>query len=349
VLIRLLLQLQESTAARLRILLTSRPESPILSGFKKIEGGYQHHVLQEIPDSEIKRDMSLFLNDRFSKIREERSLAPGWPGDDRIKTITTMADSSFIFAATVCRFILQRPFTPEVRLQKFLNNPAMTSASKMDQTYRPILESLLTGQEEDDSETLVQEFRDIVGVIVLLYAPLSVNALAKLLDRSKDDIVNLLDSFHSVLSVPSDQDLPVRIFHLSFRDYLLDDSHKKKEGIFRFWVDHSEKHPQIANQCLKIMRNSLKKNICNLPGDGTLRVDIDKKIIDQNLPPELKYSCRYWAQHLVQGRGHACEMDNVFSFLQEHFLHWLEAMSIMGIVSEVLGLTSSLQSVIPVR
>lgn len=36
-----------------------------------------------------------------------------------------------------------------------------------------------------------------------------------------DLISNRLDSFRSVLSIPGDQDQPVRILHLSFRDFLV--------------------------------------------------------------------------------------------------------------------------------
>jgi len=35
-----------------------------------------------------------------------------------------------------------------------------------------------------------------------------------------------------------------------------------------------------------------------------------------------------------------------FSFLKVHFLHWVEAMSVLGIVSEVVGIIKSLQSFI---
>ena len=37
-----------------------------------------------------------------------------------------------------------------------------------------------------------------------------------------------------------------------------------------------------------------------------------------------------------------------FSFLKVHFLHWVEAMSVLGIVSEVVGVIKSLQPVIQV-
>ncbi|KAJ6058363.1 uncharacterized protein N7446_007946 [Penicillium canescens] len=40
-------------------------------------------------------------------------------------------------------------------------------------------------------------------------------------------------------------------------------------------------------------------------------------------------------------------MDNASLFLQKHFLHWVEAMSILGLVSEVVGIINLLQTVVP--
>jgi len=44
---------------------------------------------------------------------------------------------------------------------------------------------------------------------------------ASLLAISKEDIDSELDDLHSVLSIPSDRDSPVQLFHLSFHDFLL--------------------------------------------------------------------------------------------------------------------------------
>lgn len=96
------------------------------------------------------------------------------------------------------------------------------------------------------------------------------------------------------------------------------------------------------------MRHSLKTNICNLPSYGTQRREIDIRIINQHLPPELKYSCHYWTQHLLQSKYPITQMDDAFSFLQDHFLHWLEVMSILGIISEAVGMINTLQSIIQV-
>jgi hypothetical protein len=110
------------------------------------------------------------------------------------------------------------------------------------------------------------------GVIILLANPLSVKALARLLNMEIDEIKNRLDLLHSVLHIPDSVDAPVRLLHLSFRDFLLDSKKKDKTP---FWIDEKDMHHKVTVQCLEVMRHRLKKNICNLPFDGTPRTVID--------------------------------------------------------------------------
>jgi hypothetical protein len=212
----------------------------------------------------------------------------------------------------------------------------------MDYTYMPVLNQLLIGQDEWELQRLIREFKDIVGVIIILFTPLSVNALSRLLEMEEDDVSNRLRPFHPVLRIHDDSVIPVRLFHLSFRNFLLDPQEKNSSP---FWIDGKKARRNITARCLNVMSQRLKKNICNLPGDGTQRSEVHVNSINHYLPPELQYSCRYWVQHLVQSKGPAAEAIIAISFLKVHFLHWMEAMSLLGILSEALAMMRLLQSV----
>jgi hypothetical protein len=208
----------------------------------------------------------------------------------------------------------------------------------MDKTYLPILTRLLDGEESDASEKqqLLHEFQEIVGVIILLAVPFSINTLSLFLEIRAEQISNRLDSFRSVLSIPIDRDLPIRILHLSFRDFLIQPTSK-------FFVDEADKHKDIAFYCLKTMRYHLKRNICDLKGPGTHSTDLNPQSISQSLPPELQYSCRYWIHHFEKSKVASAEIHHVLLFLRHHFLHWVEAMSLLGLVSEVVGMLNLLR------
>jgi hypothetical protein len=185
----------------------------------------------------------------------------------------------------------------------------------------------------------------VLGTIIILESPLSVVSLSILTGIPKDSINLRLNSLHSVLSISTDDTKPVRLFHLLFRDFLLDLDTRDKTPL---WIDEKEMHKILTVQCLKVMQHSLRKNICNLPGDGTQRSEIDIHSINHHLPPELRYACRYWAEHLIQSHDPVTELVKAFSFLRVHFLHWVEAMSVLGLISEVVGVIKRLQSVVQV-
>ena len=181
----------------------------------------------------------------------DSQLPPDWPGDEKIQALAAMAVPLFIFAATVCRFVGDHRWNPKKRLATVLEQTA-SQASNLDRTYLPVLQQLVDGCTDSEKKSLAREFREIIGSIIILADPLSTSSLASLLDISKEDIDSRLDGLHSVLSIPSDRDFPVRLLHLSFRDFLLD---PEKQGKW-FWIDGTKTHEMIATRCLELMSRS---------------------------------------------------------------------------------------------
>ena len=127
----------------------------------------------------------------------------------------------FIYAATVCRYVN----TKGRDLKKYLNKVleyGKPTFSQLDWTYLPVLEQLLVEQEEDEKETWLYAFREVVGSIAILESPLSTASLTCLLRVPQDGIKCQLDFLYSVLSVPNSEDVPIRLLHLSFRVFLVD-------------------------------------------------------------------------------------------------------------------------------
>ncbi|KAJ5648792.1 NACHT and WD40 domain protein [Penicillium longicatenatum] len=83
--------------------------------------------------------------------------------------------------------------------------------------------------------------------------------------------------------------------------------------------------------------------MCGLTSYGTLREDIANQVIGQHIPQALEYPCRYWMYHLKKVRTEEWGKD-VSSFLKKHFIHWLEAIDLMELASEAVGIISTLQS-----
>ena len=350
--LNILAQTQKLTAVRVRIFLTSRPDLPIRLGFKKMAAdAHQDVVLQDIPPTTIENDISVFLKDEFTKIREEfnyirsagSSLPSDWPGESEVRTLTKIASPLFIFAATICRFVGDKRWDPKEQLAAVLEYQATSQASQLDRTYFPILEKLLLGLTKALEKRLIQEFHEIVGSIVVLADPLSIDSLASLLRIPREKVECRLDPLHSVLSIPANPASPVRLLHLSFREFLLD---PEKRGNSVFWVDKRERNKVLVNRCLELLSGSkyLKENICSLESPGMLRTEINPQTIEKYLPVDGRYACRYWVHHLEQSGERIHDGDSVHAFLQKHLLHWLEALSLMGNISDSINLVNILRS-----
>lgn len=353
--LQLLPQLQKSTRLRLRVFLTSRPELDIRMGFSGISD-YKDFILHQIPKELIDYDLSLFLRHKISEITNERSLPADWVDDSTFQDLVSLSSPLFIFAATICRMLEDHYFDPVESLTQILRFPH--DISQLDKTYYSVLNRIFHDSYADGKqqiEKLATGFRQVVGVIVMLENPLSIVSLSKFINLPESTIRTRLDPLHSVLNVPAhDRNLPVRLFHLSFRDFLLD--HGSRDTM-PFSIDIPQTHLNIAVNCVRLNQQHLRKNICQLSDEGTPRVKIGSSAINRHIPPEAQYACRYWTHHLAHfmemtssdcRTGGAELMSDVSSFLQSHSLHWVEAMSILGVISEVVGMIDILLNLIPV-
>lgn len=323
----------------LQVFLTSRPELPNTEIFTTLEHEYLR--LHDVTTEDIEHDISLFLNHRLAEIRKGREppLPIDWPGVINFRKLVSLSTPLFIFASTVCRIFKDPDWDPEDSLTEILTH--QYSESKLDGTYLPVLDRIVNRQSGLRQRKIIQEFRQVVGATVLLESPLSVSSLSKLIGLDQTLVYLRLLPLRSILHISPDA--PIRLFHLSFRDFLIGYETREKTPL---WVDRKKIHYFLAHRCI-LTCQSLRKNICRLPSDGTPRANIDQQTIDRYLSPELQYACRYWANHLIQAESHAL-LDDAQLFLESHFLHWLEAMSILGFILEVAGTIDCLQVAIPV-
>ncbi|KAL1862293.1 hypothetical protein Plec18170_001118 [Paecilomyces lecythidis] len=341
---------------RVRAFLTSRPELPIRLGFNAIRGSYQDLVLHQLPSQVIQVDISHFLNSELCKIREEyNSLFPGtplpsdWPGPEIVQELARMAMPLFVFAATACRFISDPAWSdPDGQLKKVLeyrSEDKISELGNLDATYRPVLDRLVVGS-QTAQRSLIEEFRLVVGSIILLEEPLSAFSLSQLLDISKPIIDRRLVSLHSVLHIPATDD-PIRLLHLSFREFLVD---PQKRHTNQFWVDEEATHKRLGLSCLKLLSSHphFHKDSCRLEHPGTARADVPASVISSTFPTQVRYACIYWVDHVVKSGTYMTDDHEVYAFLQRHFLHWLEALSLLDKLPESASMARKLQSIINV-
>ena len=256
------------------------------------------------------------------------------------------ANGLFIWAATACRFIREGKRFAQKRLSMILegSNTFVTPTERqLSEIYTTILNHSLDPAYTDEArEELCGILRHMLGSIVVLLSPLSAHSLSRLLDVSNEDIDQTLEDLHAILDIPEDPTRPLRLHHPSFRDFLLD---KDRCGDLNFWVDEKQVHQTLADNCIRLMATSLQQDICNLGTHGVLVTDIDSGRLEHFLPPEVQYACLYWIHHLQKSGAQLYDDDQVHQFLQNHLLHWLEALSWVRKLSEGIYAIMSLESI----
>ncbi|KAF8544991.1 WD40-repeat-containing domain protein [Trichophaea hybrida] len=324
--LRLLSQAATLRTARLRIFLTSRPEIPIRLGFHHIpHAAHQDFILHNISESIIQHDMMIFVCNKLENIRNDRSLPEDWPGQDNVELLVRKADKLFLYASTVCRFVHQST-NPRKYLSHLLQGytTRRSPTGELDAIYTKIIKHFVTG---DFEEELSERFKQIVGSIILLSDPLSAEALAKLLHVDEWEVKDTLDSLRSVLDVSESQDCDIRLIHPSFRDFLLDPQRCSER---QFWIDKNQIHGDLFASCIKLMSKHLKRDMCNLKVPGALASEVKDSVVENCLSLDVQYACLYWVHHLRHSNVILRDNDRVHTFLQKHFLHWLEALSLIG-------------------
>ncbi|KAJ5525836.1 WD domain-containing protein [Penicillium frequentans] len=324
---------------KLRILISSRPERHINRAFRNIVEIYQHHVLEKIPPCED--DIKLYLELELSQLAQKFQLDNGWPGRDNILQLCAKTDGLFVYASTSCRFLDDEDWYEE-RLKIILSDDVDVDSPQkhLDGLYATILISCIKKDGKERSEREKTDFlfffKRIVGSVVALFKPLPVRSLGDLLYSSYADcrvhFRKVLEPLRSVID-SSDDSCPARLLHLSFRDFLLNETRCKI--VAQFYVNLQDRHVDLFKQCCDVMENHLRQDICQLYWPGTRVSDIPAGKVEAKLPPHLQYACRYWLDHLEQlsdeQRTHSGLVDEgyIHHFIQENLLFWLEALALM--------------------
>ncbi|KAJ5643920.1 uncharacterized protein N7484_006427 [Penicillium longicatenatum] len=246
--LQLIARAQKLNTIHLKFFITSRPELNIISSFNAIVDDLHAAELNKVLVSRDKNapkdDITKFLEHEIAIITRRKMLTADWPGEGKIQELAWKADGLFIYAATACRFLSDRRLTKErlkSRLDLLLDGKVVERSPQkgLDDIYSRILQFSVIGDAiEEEKEDIRNRFQVTVGAIVMLFEPLSATALGNMLSVPESTITETLQCLLSVLSV-SEEDKPIRLLHLSFRDFLLDPQRCVNEN---FWISQKKKH-----------------------------------------------------------------------------------------------------------
>jgi len=320
-----------------KFFITGRPEARIRSGFRlrSLLPITEVFKLHEVKPEMVDRDIKLFFQTQLTDLTENRSdcdSTEDWPSLSDIKILCKKAAGFFVYASTVVKFIASENNPPMKRLALITSLPQSTveeGRSGVDQLYTKVLEQGFTNTHTDDSQ-YHSCFQAVVGTVVLIFNPISIKGFSELLRYDMSDIRSTIRSLHSLLLVPDNMENPICTFHKSFPDFLTDPERCKDK---RFLVEPAVHHTKILFSCLNLMKERLRKNICNLD-DHTVLSEIEdlSTHCKKHIGDALEYACCFWTKHLLKIPGSNSCIKEVQKAIDQFFTmclpYWIEVLAL---------------------
>ncbi|KAI0518055.1 hypothetical protein F5B22DRAFT_89894 [Xylaria bambusicola] len=301
------------SSSGIRILISSRNWPLIESGLSNATQKVALHL--ELNDEAISNAVDRYIDDKV--VRLERSKDLDIETRETVKRhLKSYSSNTFLWVALVCE-ILDREDTYPWRVLDMLHE----FPPGLNELYGQMATHCFASKE-------AELCRRVLAVQTLAYRPLTLTELLSLVkcpemiaERWLRKIIELCGSF---LTVKEDT---IYFVHQSAKDYL---TKNMPDSLFPEGILASG-HRAIVVQSIQALAGTLRENMYQLPSIG-FRLD---NVNAPNPDPlrGIRYACVYWADHLVDAelmkKRNAEDGRLVYQFLEQHLLHWFEALSLL--------------------
>jgi hypothetical protein len=302
-----------SLNANVRWLISSRPETKLLVFLKKAHEKSPTilNTLFEI-DIEAKQDrIENYIAEKKDLVRQ--SSQGNSYNDEILDTVSSMvkekAEGNLLYMSFVFKRLLK------VRGEK---------AEQEIRNYPTGLTRLYSHKLSQIKKVDNMDMKYCLGCLVAISLADRSLSLAELesINPSPTDMKYLVLSCESMLDI---EDNMVSVVHNSAKDYLTANQSDLQDGAIQGHID-------IVRNSLHAMSN-LKRDIYELGSYGI--ISKDSKPPNPDPLAAIAYSCEFWSKHLC-----SAEKENpsrfedliqgieITNFLENHFLHWLESLSL---------------------
>ncbi|KAF2819055.1 WD40 repeat-like protein [Ophiobolus disseminans] len=372
---------RERTAPfKLRIFATSRPEMFNQLGMSALVGkpntwdqiSLPHVTLPNADES--RRDISACLRHHLDMAlsSQQQSQSPSAKssgrklGDETLERISAAVTPSFYVASVVLRFVTASGADQEDLVARLLADigPDPTPGAQAYKVLSSIFDHTVLGdassKDAEERRRRMHTFKQTIGPLILLRTNLTPDSLSVLLDVPMQDIISVLDAISApFLASPEDKpyasDTCIKFRnHVCFQAYIFNRPGDSAIGSHTssFYVNKLESHLLLATKCF---------NLLSGPGNWFMTEEFlpsenkrGESASPSGVPAHIQYACQFWVHHLEQSQvedgsgktGEAMiELQDVYEFMREHTLHWVEVLAVLGEVDKVIPLVSVLRGI----
>ncbi|KAK6341310.1 hypothetical protein TWF696_008389 [Orbilia brochopaga] len=335
------INLTVSKSDKTRWFVTSRPNIDI-----RAELGDQYYLrrisLEDHPEYTTGA-INIYIKHKVNELSRKKHYNPGLRAEIT-STLQERAQNTFLWVHLVCKELSKARASNALRILAKVPN-GLDALYK--QTFRRLLKP---GDDDDDDDALL--YSRVLAASLVAVRPLRLYELILFAEISddmneeqlEDLIVERCELFLLV------QNGTVAFVHQSAKDFL--DNQVGRES-FMLWGKGVE-HRNMTRICFELLSRELKMDICGLKSPGLDVAGLDPEF--QRPLRLLEYACFYWIHHSTSAMAQSGndqfddngirDEDRVLNFLRKHFLHWVEAVAIMGVFPQLIPLISNLEAAV---
>lgn len=282
-------------------------------------GSYIAPISLELNDTYVSESVNKFIEHKVNSLAQVKKYK------DEIREIIcrhllSNSQGTFLWVALVCQNLDRTPTRHAIKkLEAF--------PPGLNDLYGRMIDQV---RQSEDAEFCKQ----ILAIMSTVYRPITLSELSSLIevldydydDEALSEIITVCGSFLTL------RENTITFVHQSAKDFLLQEALNE---IFPSGI--GAEHHMIFSYCLEVMFKTLRRDIFDIKLPGLSIKDARQP--SPNPLAAAEYACVYWVDHL-QGSERNKSYDlslnksgRVDTFLQQKFLHWLEALSILGRVS----------------
>ncbi|KAF5357764.1 hypothetical protein D9756_001320 [Leucocoprinus leucothites] len=221
-------------------LICSRPEAHLQHTFIRITDCDRKEL---VIDEECRNDVDRYLRDGFFEVQVKYNIGPSWPSQEKFDAISNGGAGHFVFAATALGFIGDDDYAnPPERLDQliaFLEHAESIGTTnplaKLDYLYARILSDIPENIFPITWRILAHfTHARFVGYGDGDFLSESAQALCNFVNINQSTFYGALRKLYSLIDVPSPEkagNTPIRFYHASFQDFLIDASRSEKFAI----------------------------------------------------------------------------------------------------------------------
>ncbi|KAK4107461.1 hypothetical protein N656DRAFT_802646 [Canariomyces notabilis] len=252
------------------------------------------------------------------------------------KHLTSNAENTFLWVALVCQ-----------ELTKYSRSRVLTKLNTFPPGLGSLYQRMMAQLRCSDEADLCKQ---VLAVLCNTYRPITIQELTSFIDISEDiydnlefltEIVGLCGSFLTI------RESTIYFVHQSAKEFLLKDA---VDEIFPSGV--ALLHYDIFSQSLHVMSTALRHDMYGLATPGFPIENVNQPNLDSLAAAH--YACVYWVDHLYDWQSSKnTNHPDVFrdggvidDFLRQHYLHWLEALSLCRSMSQGVLSMAKLESIL---